>query len=870
MKHASLNDRVNALFGAKPKPEDIAAQDMLTAAAIAAKQLDEAERDTRFIADVPNSKPTETQRVFIDSFTRYEYSNYYVRGGNQCLVGETLVATPAGPRRIDALKVGDYVLDPCGKPIEVLATYDNGEKEVFDYINRGRTIVTCTDKHKFLTYKFSPKKGVDKSDKRVREVGAFAAILHNHSLRQLRDAQSISADDAWAYGALQGDGCCTCGRGNRIVISSADSLIPNRLADICNSKVRKLHKSNFNWDIEVPLGSLPLYEHMFENKYAHEKHLPDEVLQNLDTKAAMAYLAGLLDTDGSLAADEKAKACYICWTTQNALAANGVQYLLLKFFGIEAFIHIDARPKYKNGDILSVKVTNPHDILQICKGLEPYCVLKRKIDTSKFETFGSKSSPDSTSVQQAEDSKRTARVFNITVNHPENLYQLANGLISKNSGKSHTCAYLIAKLLQETLPNWKRRPKWEKAPLLLIWLSRQGKQIEGSLWPKCKSYLKPGSYREHRQGGSLQYVEMLSNGNKLFFISYENVNSARDAVQSFTAHYVFLDELPPKAHIIEEAQNRLIVNSGIFVAAFTPKRPAPEVKRLVENADKRFNTGFSLLVADNPGVSPEDLERQRLKAAQYGSKMEASILTGEWVDGEHNVFYIDESRVVRNLPYDYTENWVHWESSDPANVSGFGLIVAAQDPTTKCWYIVKAKTLSGPDIECPSISVTTIKRETAKYNVVKRIYDSAAASYATEARRMGLKYTPCMSKWKTFEDSVDSLQEAIGRKVFLTPECQDLLDELANYQRAEDNPEKVINRKKFHLVDAFRYFTLAMPREKAQTPTEEGVVMTDGELTARLLDMRTGGDWQHTPNKEKPKQTFMAKLQRRNTQHWRR
>lgn len=439
------------------------------------------------------------------------------------------------------------------------------------------------------------------------------------------------------------------------------------------------------------------------------------------------------------------------------------------------------------------------------------------------------------------------------------------------SGKTMTCAYLIGHILTETLPNWKRREKWHKEPLILLWLSRQGKQIEGSLWVKLRPYLKPGTFREHRQGGSLQYVEMLTNGNKLIFISYQNINEARDAVQSFTAHYVFCDELPSKASIIEEAQNRVLVNSGIFVAAFTPKRPAPEVKRLVESADKRYNAGFTLLMKDNPSISPEDQEMQRLKAAQYGSKMEASILYGDWVDSDNNVFYIDDQRLIRDLPRTYHTGWEHIESADPANASGFGLIVAAQDPTTRAWYIVKAKTLSGASIECPSISVTTVRHETSQFNIVKRIYDYAAAAYAREARRMGLKYSPCMSKYMTFEESIDRTQEALGRTVFITPEAQELVDELYNYQRSEENPDHVIHRKRFHLVDAFRYLVMSLPREKAPVLVDENRPYDQGEAVANLLDYFTKGNWNKSPNeKPKEKKTFMEKLKRVNTHHWRR
>lgn len=428
------------------------------------------------------------------------------------------------------------------------------------------------------------------------------------------------------------------------------------------------------------------------------------------------------------------------------------------------------------------------------------------------------------------------------------------------SGKSLTCDYLIGHLLNETLPNWKRLERWYKEPLLIIHLCRQGKQIEGSLWAKLKPYLKPGTYKEVRQGGQLQFIEM-ENGNKLIYISYQNVNEGREAVQSFTAHYIFIDELPSKASIIEEAQNRVLVNEGIFVAAFTPKRPAPEVKRLVESADKRYNKGFRLRMEDNPGISEDSKVQQRAKAAQYGAKLEASILEGEWVDGEHNVFFLDDQRITRELPDHYNKHtWVHWESSDPANVSGFGLVVIAQDPTTHWWYVVKSKTLSGPDIECPSVSVNSVKRETFPYKIEKRICDPAAAAYRGEARKMGLKYGVTLNKYLAFDDTIDKVQEAIGRTVFLTPEAQELLDEMYNYQRSEDNPEHIIHRKKFHLVDAFRYLVSVLPKPDRPVAEEVEPPYTQAAAITAMRDYFEG--------KQKKPAKFRDKLRRVNSMHW--
>ena len=435
---------------------------------------------------------------------------------------------------------------------------------------------------------------------------------------------------------------------------------------------------------------------------------------------------------------------------------------------------------------------------------------------------------------------RQEHVFNITVDHPDNLYQLANGLISKNSGKSVTCCYLVAHLLLEDLPGWKRRPKWHKAPLLILWLGAKGAQIEESLWAKTRPHLPPSSFKEHRQGASLHKVTM-KNGNTLLFQSYSNINEATIAVQSFTGHYVFLDELPGKAKLIEESLNRILVNEGLFMAAFTPKRPSPEVKRLLTLMNPETTMTYRLSVNDNPGISAQALHEHRLEAAAHGEKMMKAILEGDWVESDNAVFYIDEEQLVRDLPSNYSAStWRHMESSDPAVASGFGFLLMAEDPATGLWYVIKAKVLSGAQIECDSVSVQTIKKLTAGYLITRRYADSAAANYRRTARLEGLVYSDGINKQDDFWNMISIVQQKMGRQIFITPEALDLLDQLASYCTSDDNPEHIINRKKFHLVDAFRYGVLQLPKF---TPVYEPEVLTNDEWMLRTFDNR------HTPSK---------------------
>lgn len=66
-----------------------------------------------------------------------------------CFVGETMIQTDSGEKRIDQIRIGDMVLTRAGyRPVERI--WDNGYKKVEKYIIDGREIV-CTSNHKFLS-----------------------------------------------------------------------------------------------------------------------------------------------------------------------------------------------------------------------------------------------------------------------------------------------------------------------------------------------------------------------------------------------------------------------------------------------------------------------------------------------------------------------------------------------------------------------------------------------------------------------------------------------------------------------------------------------------------------------------------------------
>lgn len=74
---------------------------------------------------------------------------------NHCFVGDTLITTNSGQKRIDKIEIGDFVLTSKGFK-KVNKVFDNGVKKTYKYLMQFDTFfvsLVCTDSHKIKTRK---------------------------------------------------------------------------------------------------------------------------------------------------------------------------------------------------------------------------------------------------------------------------------------------------------------------------------------------------------------------------------------------------------------------------------------------------------------------------------------------------------------------------------------------------------------------------------------------------------------------------------------------------------------------------------------------------------------------------------------------
>lgn len=767
-------------------------QQRLLAAAL--NRLKKLEKVKAFDAADASSRPTQSQQEVIKAFTEEDLSVIAVLGGNQCLAKGTLVATPAGPIPIEAIKVGDTVYDENGQPIKVLNTFQNGLKKVRKLTNRGKEYGKATDSHVFLV-----EDGHGREHE--REVAEFK---RDDKVKRVRVKSPLGKEtypQAYAFGAMLGDGCC---REKRLTISGQDEEIVRKCAEVLNCDYSKAAGNNYNW--KLTSDDFPLYS-TIRGKYAHEKTIDAAFIRSLDRKSLLNLVAGIVDTDGSLHGSADMVRLSICMQAKSVIDA--VKYAFLALWQVELSEFVDARNKYVNGPVFEVYTASYHEVRHILEELSPYLQCERKRWSSAWENRGGKRSRLDTLKLKGSDETVEVETYDIHVDSPRNLYCLANGLVTHNSGKSQLSMRLLGWLLDETGPEGKliRKEHWGEGPIQILLLSQTLKQAEDSLWRKLEPLLTD-KYKVQRTGGAISKVQNLSNGNSLLFFSHNNINEARKNIQSFTAHVAVIDELPSKFKLIEEVLRRLQANKGVLLLPFTPKVPNPEIKKFVDSLKAPFGRMFKLKALDNP-VYDEDAKRRILESTMTMSEaMKRTVLEGDWMQAEDAVFNYDEETFIEDPP-NYHPSWAHVEASDPALSSKFGIVVAAHCPTNNVWYIIRDEYIEGVPLDR---IVDTVLDKTQGINIVRRVMDPHETWYQQLASSRGLNYMYPYDKSGRKGELITNLQKALGSKVKIASWCRNLPEELASASWSPSHEGRIHNSSAYHLIDCSQYLVDCLPK----------------------------------------------------------
>lgn len=380
-----------------------------------------------------------------------------------CLFEDTLVLLANyGVKAIKDLKPGDMVIgsDTHGRtrPVQVLALHDNGFEECVEFSFRTArhrsgidATLVCTTNHKILCDIVKSQDGV---------YAGIATRTAGTTCKRFVAATPDSFDDsgyrdepfALLLGALVGDGCYTESV-TGVHLSCSD---PTEISDLNDSLAglgvtlsRLRHHCGIYYRVSMPEGSpdrlgnpvknLLIREDMY-GKYAHEKRIP-AVMREWSNKSVGDFIGGLIAADGTVFghSGSSKNTCGVAISSTSRELLEDVRSIMLLRFGIH-FSAITLIGKAggrhntftRNHSQYQITISSHEDLVRLNASVTIPGVKRARL--ASLVTC-SERKYSARFVNIAKRPVGIKHVYDITVDHPDHLFVLANGLIVSNSGK---------------------------------------------------------------------------------------------------------------------------------------------------------------------------------------------------------------------------------------------------------------------------------------------------------------------------------------------------------------------------------------------------------------------------------------------------
>lgn len=373
-----------------------------------------------------------------DSYHMQHYSDAslaYGRRGGKCLAEGTEVLTPHGPKKIESMNPGDTVYgfnsDGSVSETKVQRVHDNGIKEVIQLINSNQIIAESTLEHVWATIN-------EWQDRNKRTVYGERKVSEFYSKNQYVRRSfvkipcgNVTQPHAYAIGALLGDG----GRRENHVggyISAATPHVPEKVSRVLGTPVTKNHHSNYTYYVHQLKRKCNLYNEWMGERYAHEKLADWSIIDSWDRNTCLEFMAGLLDTDGSVHMSKDTASLNIGFGCQAFPVVEAFQKLFFKLWQHNLNIRKDIHKDYKNGPVYYVNCKSNLYSKIALKELDPYLVSPSRKWKSNYSDLPEQRKHDRLGVKLG--NKRWCKTYDLEVNNDTHLYLLANeGLVTHNS-----------------------------------------------------------------------------------------------------------------------------------------------------------------------------------------------------------------------------------------------------------------------------------------------------------------------------------------------------------------------------------------------------------------------------------------------------
>ena len=377
---------------------------------------------------------------------------FYLRsassGTGKAIPNYTIIPTPTGEKRVDEIKVGDYLFGQDGKPTKVLNIYPQPEdKETWKITFADGTVAECCSEH-LWEYRYQTHKGgayrVENTETIYNRMLKLKNGLKDSLNKEYRFHIKINEPveypeknyylHPYVMGAFLGNGSFRYIPSNKnLNFSSENEEIPNYISKLLGEGFYPYNytHANYNWvfkNIDNPKHNIWVEEFLKEcpeliMAKSEDKFIPKIYLQG-SIKQRFDLLQGLMDTDGSI--DKKGK---MDFTTVSPRLRDDFIYLC-RSLGFIATYSIDKREdKYTTGKCYTIHI-------QCKKEIKPDCFhLQRKKDKAIAYANSNKRQEfkDHIAIVNIERTNKKVPMTCFTVDNDSHLFLMNDFIVTHNT-----------------------------------------------------------------------------------------------------------------------------------------------------------------------------------------------------------------------------------------------------------------------------------------------------------------------------------------------------------------------------------------------------------------------------------------------------
>lgn len=284
-----------------------------------------------YLEDKPLPQPVKTNHESLDKIIRGFYPGQHIifsappkSGKGQTL--DTKILTENGYVELGSLSVGDEIIGSDGKNTKVLGIFPQGKKDIYEFTFSDGSTVKCDESHLWQVQSGNQRKSTGKHH--VLSTIEIIDYMENNNnslyIPLVKPVHFIPKGKLevgpYTLGVLIGDG----GFGSGITLMNTEKDI---LSKIPNIKPRKEKHHYGVIGMKVKIDQLGL-----GYKKSHEKFIPEEY-KYASISDRRSILAGLIDTDGTVAIGSSGYGASYEYSTTSQQLAKDIQFIVQSLGG---------------------------------------------------------------------------------------------------------------------------------------------------------------------------------------------------------------------------------------------------------------------------------------------------------------------------------------------------------------------------------------------------------------------------------------------------------------------------------------------------------------------------------------------------------